>query len=257
MEPVGAPTSNSGQALPDQATHEGGIMGIFRTSRRRVGALLLSTAVLATGGVGLAIASSPGPATPSNATHLGHGINEFGMTKAFFDGHRLSFTYNKGFFCDTSVRSTASSGCEAGATFNKAPADHFDPLFITVPLGFDQPMNMIDCPAKLVCVDHPGTIDLRRLEPALKPLYPTLTKSQLLAALANFPVPAHDHFITDANNNKAEWWDVHVVGVTSQRTFDNIRAHESYGFIRHLINNHNPHVVGPIPTNLFLFFSVH
>src|SRR4051812_16447500 len=121
-------------------------MRTFRTSRRHLGALLLSAAVLVTGGGGLAIASSPAPSTPSNATPMGHGINESGMTRAFFKGPRLSFTYTKGFFCDTSVRSTASSGCEAGATFTKAPAKHFDPLFITVPLGFDQPMNMIDCP---------------------------------------------------------------------------------------------------------------
>jgi hypothetical protein len=116
---------------------------------------------------------------------------------------------------------------------------------------------MIDCPAGLVCVDHPGTIDLRRLEPALKPLYPSLTAKQLRAALANFAVPGHDHFVTDANQGKPEWWDVRVVGVTSQKTFDNIRAHKSFGFIHYLLAHHNPHVVGPIPTNLFLFFSVH
>ena len=36
-------------------------------------------------------------------------------------------------------------------------------------------MKMLECPAGLICVDHPGTIDMTRLEPALKPLYPTLT----------------------------------------------------------------------------------
>ena len=39
----------------------------------------------------------------------------------------------------------------------------------------------------LQCVDHPGTIDLTRLESALKPLYPKLTDQQLrdrLLALA-------------------------------------------------------------------------
>ena len=229
-------------------------MQIFRASRRHLGALLLSTAVLAVGGVGLALASAPaGPS--SNAVHTGRGIDEYGMTNAYFKGTGLKFTYTKGFFCDTSVRSTASSGCEAGVGFNKAPARHFDPLYITVPLGFKQPMNMIDCPAGLVCVDHPGTIDLRRLEPALKPLYPTLTAKQLRGALANFGVPGHDHFITDANQGKPEWWDVRVVGVTSEKTFDNIRAHKSFGFIRYLLKHHNANVVGPIPTNLFLFFS--
>jgi hypothetical protein len=231
-------------------------MRIIPALRRHLGALLVATAVLVSGGVGLALASGPA-SVPSNATHSGHGIDEYGMTSEFFKGTRLKFTYTKGFFCDTSVRSTASSGCEAGAAFNKAPARHVDPLYITVPLGFNQPMHMIDCPAGLVCVDHPGTIDLRRLEPALKPLYPSLTAKQLRAALANFAVPGHDHFVTDANQGKPEWWDVRVVGVTSQKTFDNIRAHKSFGFIHYLLAHHNPHVVGPIPTNLFLFFSVH
>jgi hypothetical protein len=47
-----------------------------------------------------------------------------------------------------------------------------------------------------------------------------------------------------------------VVGVTSAKTYDNIRAHRNFSYIRDLINAHDPTVVGPIPTNLFLFFSV-
>ena len=65
-----------------------------------------------------------------------------------------------------------------------APAKDYDPLYITVPLGFTRPMSMIQCPANLVCVDHPGTIDLTRLEPALKPLYPKLTDAQLKQVVA-------------------------------------------------------------------------
>jgi hypothetical protein len=223
---------------------------------RRVAVAGIAGIVAIGAGVGIAIASTSA-APPSNARHAGRGIPEYGMTGAFYKGTRVNFTYTKGYFCDTSVRSTASSKCEAGATFKKAPAKHFDPLYITVPLGFSRKMNMVQCPSKLVCVDHPGTIDLRRLEPALKPLYPSLTDKQLRTALANYPVPEHDHFITDLNGRKGEWWDVKVVGVTSSKVYRQIRAHRSYGYIAHLIKNKNKNVVGPIPTNLFLYFAAH
>ena len=146
-------------------------MRFIGKGRTRIVALLAT--VLLAGGIGVAVAATGSSSTPSNAMSAGRGIDEFGMTKAFFKGHATSFTYTKGFFCDTHVRSTASSKCEAGAEVQHAPAKQHDPLYITVPLGFSvQPMNM-DCPNGLMCVDHPGTIDLSRLEPALKPLYPT------------------------------------------------------------------------------------
>jgi len=223
-------------------------------SRRTVLALA-GVAAVAVGGIGIAIAATSNTAPPSNAMSMGRGIPQYGMTGAFYKGTRVDFTYTKGFYCDTKVRSTASSKCEAGANFKKAPAKQYDPLYITVPLGFSQKMNMIQCPAKLVCVDHPGTIDLRRLEPALKPLYPSLSDKQLRAALANFAVPEHDHFITDLNWRKGEWWDVKVVGVTSPKVYNQIRAHRSYGYIANLIKHKNKNVVGPIPTNLFLYFA--
>lgn len=116
-------------------------------------------------------------------------------------------------------------------------------------------MNMQDCPAGLVCVDHPGTIDLTRIETALKPLYPNLTDAQLTSALGNFAVPGHDHFITDLNNRQPEWWDVQIVGVTSPKTLQSIRSHRSFNYIQRLITKKDPTVVGPIPTNLFLFFA--
>lgn len=230
-------------------------MGTFTASRRRLGVIALSAAVIVAGGLGIAAATSSS-APPSNAKSQGRGIDEYGMTKAYIAGTRVSFTYTKGFFCDTSVRSAASSKCEAGASYKKTPAKDFDPLYITVPLGFSRPMNMIDCPSSLVCVDHPGTIDLSRLEKALKPLYPGVTDRQLTLALKNYPVPGHDHFITTTNGGKAEWWDVQVVGVTSPTVYNHILAHKSYRYIRHLLHNGNKNVLGPIPTNLFLFFSV-
>ena len=43
--------------------------------------------------------------------------------------------------------------------------------------------------------------------------------------------------------------------MTSQKVYKQIRAHRSYGYIANLIKHKNKHVVGPIPTNLFLYFA--
>lgn len=216
-------------------------------------AVTAALSVVAMAGIGLGVADAAN-APVSNGTQVGRGINQFGMTSTFFNGKVETFRYTHGFFCDTSVSSQASSGCEAGANFKTPPAKSFDPLYITVPLGFTETMGM-DCPDKLVCVDHPGTIDLSRLEPALKPLYPQYTDAQLSAALENYATPEHQHFITDDNGNAPEWWDVKVIGVTDRKTYDAITAHKSYAYIQQLQKAKNKYVTATIPTNLFLFFA--
>lgn len=223
-----------------------------RGARKAIVGLGIIAMTMATVGVAVAATSTP---TPTATMTMGHGVNEFGKTDGFFKGHGVNFTYSKGFYCDTGVASSASTKCEAGEKATTPPASHFDPLYITVPLGFTVPMHMQDCPAMLQCVDHPGTIDLTRLESALKPLYPKLTDAQLTSALADFAVPGHDHFITDLNNGKAEWWDVRIVGVTSPKTLAAIRSHRSNSYVQKLITAKDKNVVGPIPTNLFLFFA--
>lgn len=221
-------------------------MGFASMTLRRKLLTVASAAVVVTGGLGVAVAAT--------ATTGHQGTNGYGMTMGYYAGKTASFTYTRGFFCDTSVSSAAATGCEAGQKYNHAPARDFDPLYITVPLGFNQPGAMIDCPSKLVCIDHPSTMDLTRLEPALKALYPQLTDAQLTAALKNFVTPSHDHYLTTLNNGGVEWWDVRVVGVTSKATFDDLRAHKSTGYLLNQIAKKNPNIVGPIPTNLFLYF---
>lgn len=225
--------------------------------RGRARFVALVAAVLVVGGLSAtAVAAThhaATPKTPSNAVADGHGIGEYGMTSAYINGHKVGFTYTKGFFCDTSVTSSATSGCEGGATYKKTPSKNFDPLYILVPLGFNVPTMSMDCPSGLVCVDHPGTIDLRRLEPALKPLYPQLTDKQLTAALANYATPGHEHFITTRNGNKPEWWDVKVVGVTKKAEYNKIVQHKSAKYLLHEVKAGK--TTGVIPTNLFLFFG--
>jgi hypothetical protein len=221
------------------------------TNRARVFAATM--ALVVAGGVGVAAAATTAP-TPSNAMQKGMGINEFGMTKSYFNGHTVSFTYAQGFYCDKHVASASSSGCEAGAAFKVPPAKNFDPLYITVPLGFTVPAMSMACPTALACVDHPGTIDLSRLEPALKALYPQYTAEQLTAALGNTATPGHEHFITTLNGNKAEWWNVEVVGVTSMSEWNAINAHQSFSFLNQQVNKKL--TTQFIPTNLFLNFAV-
>jgi hypothetical protein len=249
--PVGGEGANADSWWHRAAT--GGMhMRFIGKGRTRLVATI--AAVLIACGAGVALASSYQHTPSSNARAAGRGINEFGMTHAFFKGHTVRFTYTKGYWCDRHVRSTATSKCEAGAKWKHAPSRHHDPLYITVPLGFTAAPMAMDCPNGLVCVDHPGTIDLRRLEPALKPLYPHLTPRQLRHALANFPTPGHQHFITDKNAGKPEWWDVRIVGVTSRAEYQAINHHKSAHYLLRQVKQKK--TTGVIPTNLFLYFGV-
>ena len=227
-------------------------MRFIGSGRTRIVALF--AAILLATGIGVAVAANTSSKTASNAMSAGRGIDEFGLTKAFFKGHKTEFKYTKGFYCDTKIKSAADSKCEAGARWKKAPSNDFDPLYITVPLGFTVPAMKMECPDGLVCVDHPATIDLSRLEPALKPLYPTLTDAQLTAALKNFATPGHQHYITDRNHGKPEWWDVRIVGVTDKTVYHKINQHKSASYLLKQVKAGK--TTGVIPTNLFLFFGV-
>ncbi len=217
--------------------------------RIKIGTAILGLAAAA----GLGVAAC---APPSNALASGFGVNQYGKTDTSFGGTTVVSTYTHGFYCDRTVTSAASTGCEVGATFVRPPQTKYDPLYITVPLGFTVPMNMLQCPAGLVCVNHPGTLDMTRIEASLKPFYPQLTAAQLTDALKNFVTPGHDHFIATTNQGKPEWWDLKVIGVKNKATYDDIFAHHSTAYIAQLQRAHNPNVTPTISTNVFEYFSV-
>ncbi len=200
---------------------------------------LLGAAFLATLSFAVPASAQTVQPDPSTMSAKGQGINGFGRTADFEMGFITSDTYSHGYYCDTSVPAKSSSGCEVGTTFKMPPAPHYDPLYITVPLGFTVPMEQMQCPDKLVCIDHPSTIDL-----------------SAIGLPGNAMTPGHDHFTTTRNGGMPEWWDVQVVGVTSKAAFERIRQHGSYAYIEHLIKSGSKDVTKPLPTNLFLYFAV-
>ncbi|WP_198170986.1 hypothetical protein [Actinoplanes awajinensis] len=231
------------------------MLDLIRRNTARAIPLMAAAIALSAGGGAIAhAASSSDPKGEATTATGGRGPNEFGMTMGNHAGHGSSFTYNHGFYCDSHVTAASTTGCEVGEKAKVAPAKDFDPLFITVPLGFTA--KGLDCPDKLTCVDHPMNLDMTRLAEALAPVYKT-TPEKLKPALENFTTPGHDHFITTKNKGKAEWWDVQVVGVTSATTYKAIQKHQSWTYLSGLIKAKNKNVVGPIPTNMFLFFAAH
>jgi len=169
----------------------------------------------------------------------GGAFNVYGRTDNSDSGQRTTDVYTHAWYCDTSVKAGSTSGCELGTTFNKPPAAQYDPLYITVPLGFTVPPMTMDCPSGLVCVDHPVTIDL-----------------SAIGMSSNAMLPGHDHYTTTLNGGHAEWWDVLVIGVKDAKTYEMIKAHRSYAYIQRLIKAGNKNVTAPIPTNIFLYFAV-
>ncbi len=177
------------------------------------------------------------------------GCDHVGITHDFFDGNTVTAFYTANYWCDSSVSASSSSGCEVGASYKRLPPDATsqDNLYILVPLGFNPPG--LQCAKVGNCIDHPATMDLTRIASTLDPLLHTKP-----AQLRDVPLSPHDHFITSRNNNLPEWWNVKVIGVTSQASFDKAVAAKSYATLKAMEGSNG--VTAPIPTNAFLYFQV-
>ena len=179
-----------------------------------------------------------------------------GMTGAYYNARAVTEVYTKKWYCDTSVPSKATSGCEQGARANVPPPGHYDPEYAIVPIGFT-PADAMDmnCPLHHVCVAHPATIDMTRVANALAMVKKT-TGPMLLPTLGNTPVPGHNHYLTTVYDDKPEWWNVVIIGCTNPATYDAIVAHKSFAYIEKLMAAGDPALLPPTPTNLFLYFAV-
>lgn len=183
------------------------------------------------------------PSGPSNCQNVG-------LTHGYYDGSTTAFLYTANFYCDPGVSSQAVTGCEAGAKYTQLPphAASQDPVYIVVPLGFTPTGTSPQCATPGNCIDHPGSMDLTRLAPALDPILHTTP-----AQLANAPLSPHSHFIDDRNTNLPEWWNVVVVGATSQTAYDNAVAGKSYASLKAQEGKNG--LTAEIPTNVFLYFQ--
>jgi hypothetical protein len=190
--------------------------------------------VLAVGGVaGAAFASGSTTQPVAKAT-----------TPAWSDGKTVTVQYAQNFFCDTSVPSSSPSGCEVGTDANKGPVANADrsTLYVLVPL-FANPSPAPMC-AVASCPNHPLDIDLSRIAGAL---------GASPDAVASVALPAHSHILDGAAGG---WWDVKIVAVTNQTAWAQLAADKSEASMNNLINTPDSGVLGPIPTNLYLFFNV-
>ncbi|MEO7235833.1 MAG: hypothetical protein ABIW80_10725 [Lapillicoccus sp.] len=205
-----------------------------RSPYARVFVAVLVGLVLASLGVaGTAFAAGSSTKPVSKAT-----------TPAWVDGKTVSIQYPQNFFCDKSVPSSAPSGCEVGTDSNVGPVANADRsvLYVLVPLfaGAD-PTPMC---AVASCPNHPTTIDLSRIAGAL---------GADPSAVASVALPAHSHIL---DGPAGGWWDTKIVAVTNEASWAKLAAGKSEATMNALIADPTSGVVGPIPTNLYLFFNV-
>ena len=192
-------------------------------------------------GVVLAIAGLAGAAfaSPSSTTPVSRAT-----TPAWSGGSTVTVQYAQNFFCDKNVASASPSGCEVGAPATVGPVANPDRsvLYVLVPL-FANPSPAPMC-AVASCPNHPLDIDLSRIAGAL---------GASPDAVSSVPLPAHSHIL---DGNAGGWWQVKIVAVTNQDAWSRLAAGKSEATMNALLADPNSGVLGPIPTNLYLFFNV-
>ncbi len=207
----------------------------LRSSRRALGVVVATVATLgatlALAGLTFAAGSSVRPVAAAT-------------TPAWVDGGTVTVQYAQNFFCDGSVTSHAASGCEVGQAANQGPVANADRsvLYVLVPL-FANPDPAPMC-AVASCPNHPMTVDLSRIAGAL---------GASPDAVATVPLPAHSHIL---DGPAGGWWQVKVVAVTNQSAWSQLAAAKSEAAMDDLLATNGSGVLGPIPTNLYLFFNV-
>lgn len=224
-------------------------MSALPVPRRRVSPAVVAVVLSAVFALVLAVLSS------SSSSAAGGRSGTTGTTAGFLDGRNVTLQYQRDFYCDPSVPSDAVSRCEAGQPNGAQPPRSGDlpDLFVAVPYGFT-PTQGTQCPtatATTSCVDHPRYIDLS-----------TNLSAFFGTAAQNAFLPAHDHFVSEKAGG---WWTVSVYAVTSQQAWDQMLGDHgatppggatprSVEALDALVGAGT--VLGPIPTNLNLFFNV-
>ena len=164
------------------------------------------------------------------------------------NGGIVSLLYTQNYFCDFSVRSRASTGCEFGARARRLPPGvasrrNTDPLYLMFPAGSLAGQGTAlqpECQHAGLCTDHPCRVDFSRV---------------VGRGAGNMLLPIHDHFETTRNGNRPEWHNLYAFMVTDKANW--FKADESHD-VRTLFKlARTPHsgVRGPFPSNIFFFFQ--
>jgi len=177
------------------------------------------------------------------SVHSLHSIHnqadQHGFTGGWLNGQTVQFFYTREFFCEPPPTSGAPSECEVGEDGDTDPRPGKIPtLFVMTPLGFRPADATLQCPIVGSCINHPSTIDLSRI-----------------GGPADAPLPAHSHII---NVMHGGWWEINVIGVKNEATWDQIVAGKSLDTVRGLqaADPAGDNITGDIPSNAYLFFNV-
>lgn len=164
------------------------------------------------------------------------------------NGGIVSLLYTQSYFCDLTVKSHSSTGCEFGTRARRLPPGvasrrNTDPLYLMFPSGRLAGQGTAlqpECQHAGLCTDHPSRVDFSRV---------------LGRQARNMLLPVHDHFETTRNGNRPEWHNLYAFMVTNRASW--FRADESHN-VRTLFKlARTPHsgVRGPFPSNIFFFFQ--
>jgi len=228
----------------------------------------------ATAPPGAALPAAPNPSPTTSQIEAGTAIpnlnndcgatapncQNIGISHDWVDGQDVDALYTEPFFCDSTVASGASTGCEAGAPPSHVPPgvsdttapsptvtnSQIDPLYIPIPLYSTPPVPYTQCPSVIVCIDHPATIDLSRLAGAL---------GAPAASLTNVGLPSHDHLLTTRNSDQPEWWNVIVIPVTTPQGLTSVESARSYTAVKALEGVTGSGIGAEVATNAYLWFQ--
>lgn len=158
-----------------------------------------------------------------------------GIIYGWLDGETVPLRYTRLYFCAEPPTSAVSTKCEVGAGATVAPRGGPIPkIYALAPVGFKPDPSTVHCHAGTVCLNHPPSLDLSRVN-----------------GPDSVSAPAHSHIIVDRQSG---WHETVNIRVRSLDVWNDIAAARSLTRVREL---QAAGLLGPdIPTNIYFFFEV-
>ncbi len=168
--------------------------------------------------------------------------------KTGLNGSIVSLLYTQSYFCDLTVKSRASTGCEFGKLGRRLPPGvasrrNTDPLYLMFPAGplaKVYPSLLPECQHPGLCTDHPSRVDFSRV---------------LGRRAGNMLLPVHDHFETTRNGNRPEWHNLYAFMVSNKTSWFKADASHNVRTLFKLARTPHSGVRGPFPSNIYFFFQ--